>query len=344
MAQIKKLFDVKRVPLHEVLPLDAPFMVRIEVANYCNSRCKFCYYSHESDSSQKNKNIPRLMSDETFELLIKQLQQFPSNIKAVGIDGVGEPLLHPKLPYFIERLKKEAGIEKISINTNGFNLSEKLSLELIEAGLDSIKVSVNGLSSKMYKENCGVDMDFDKFKKQIAFFHKNKKRATIACKILDCCFDEGESEEDFFNIFGDICDEMDIEKTVSVFERGGIDYSAVIVGEDAKQVISRYELRRNRIKVCPSPFFRMCMLVSGEVLICRFFMGITTPNMDIRKQTLLEIWNGEERKILLQGVLRGEESGLLENCKNCTFKDDLAFDADLLDDHADEIYKRISNS
>jgi len=66
--------------------------------------------------------------------------------------------------------------------------------------------------------------------------------------------------------------------------------------------------------------------------------------MNIRKQTLLEIWNGEERKAMLQGVLKGRTCGLHENCKNCTWRDDLAFEDDLLDDHADEIYKRISNS
>jgi len=230
MAQIKKLFNQERVPLHKVLPLDTPFAVEIEPANFCNSKCKFCYYSHESDASIKGIGMggaSQLMSDETFELLLEQIKSFPSKVKKVGMAGMGEPLMHPKLPIFIKRLKNEAGVERVVINTNGLKLNKKLSMDLIEAGLDRLQISVNGLSSQMYKENCNVDIDFDDFKNQIAFYFENKQSATVTCKMLDCCFGEDESEADFFKAFENICDEMDVERTIPVFERSGVDYDSI---------------------------------------------------------------------------------------------------------------------
>ena len=56
-------------------------------------------------------------------------------IPSIKFNWRGEPLLHPKLPEFIN-YAKEKGILETIINTNATQLKEGLAEELIKSGLD----------------------------------------------------------------------------------------------------------------------------------------------------------------------------------------------------------------
>jgi MoaA/NifB/PqqE/SkfB family radical SAM enzyme len=43
----------KRAKLSEVLPLDTPFVVHIDVSSVCNFKCKFCFHSIEHGKTIK---------------------------------------------------------------------------------------------------------------------------------------------------------------------------------------------------------------------------------------------------------------------------------------------------
>jgi radical SAM protein with 4Fe4S-binding SPASM domain len=57
----------------------------------------------------------------------------------------GEPLLNKNLPLYIKTLK-EMGVVKTVITTNASLMTEEISHNLIEAGLDEMKVSFDGTS------------------------------------------------------------------------------------------------------------------------------------------------------------------------------------------------------
>jgi len=338
MAQIHKIYHKERVPLWSVIPLDTPFVIEIEPVSYCNMKCKYCLHSLTSQEILNSGHKFEYMSEELFELLLKQTIEFPNRVKQIGFAGMGEPLLHKKLPFMIEKFKKKAGIQRITITTNGISLSHQLTHDLLNAGLDHIKISVNGLSKEDFKKNCKVDVDFDQYLEQIEYFYTHKGTAEIACKIMDSCINE--SEDTFYQVFKNICDTMSIEKTIRVFHE--VSYDNILSKE--KKVLSRYDMRDKEVKICASPFFRSAVKVDGQVSICRLYNGLTCPDFNIKNRSLLDIWNSEERYNMLLGVLKEKTNGLNAYCKDCTLRDDFAFESDLLDDHAVQLYEKLTHA
>jgi len=80
-------------------------------------------------------------------------------IRRIKITG-GEPLVRLHVMDFIEQLKKVKGIEQVTLTTNGTHLEEYVS-QLAKLQIDGINISLDTLTSKLYKEITGRDM-FDK--------------------------------------------------------------------------------------------------------------------------------------------------------------------------------------
>ena len=106
------------------------------------------------------------MSDETFEVLQERISH--SGTKHVVFSGFGEPLLHPMLPAYVRRLRREVK-GRIQVNTNAKALTRKLSAELVETGLDVLNVSYNGPEKEAY-EQIMQGMKFEKLQENLEQF------------------------------------------------------------------------------------------------------------------------------------------------------------------------------
>ena len=94
-----------------------PDLDSIEITNSCNLNCPNC-------GTPISKFPKGFMSEEIFDLSVKHLNP----AKHIGLHGVGEPLLHPKLLQYIAKLVK---IDKnIIISTNAVLLDQALSREI----------------------------------------------------------------------------------------------------------------------------------------------------------------------------------------------------------------------
>ena len=79
----------------------------------------------------------------------------------LGLSAKGEVLVNKEFTQIVRSAKEEFGIPYLYISSNGALMDENKAVEIIEAGLDSIKFSINALSREAYKEVHKVD-DFDK--------------------------------------------------------------------------------------------------------------------------------------------------------------------------------------
>ena len=52
----------------------------------------------------------------------------------------------------------------------GYRLYNEQSLEIINAGLDRINISVEGMNAQQYKEFSGINLDYEKYVENISFF------------------------------------------------------------------------------------------------------------------------------------------------------------------------------
>src|SRR5260221_4010461 len=94
------------------------------------------------------------------------VDQFPE-LERVVLHGLGEPLLNKDLPRMIHYLKARGTY--VLFNSNGILLNVKRRQELIDAGLDEYRLSIDGATRETYARLRGADA-FDKISRNIRAF------------------------------------------------------------------------------------------------------------------------------------------------------------------------------
>ena len=197
-----------RKPLHEMLPLSQPLRVLIDPSDVCNFRCDFCFQS-------KMNFRGTTMSIETFDKVVKQLKDFGQPINVVHLYGLGEPLVNKEIPYFVRKLKQEKVAREVAITSNGSLLTEGLSEALVEAGLNRLSISLNGICDEHFRNYVGAKVDFNRLYKQIQYFYTIRESCHLHVKINGDYFSEEEKAE-FVNLFKDCTDSINIDHVVNV--------------------------------------------------------------------------------------------------------------------------------
>src|SRR5881227_1724857 len=134
-----------------------PRSIYIEPTTRCNELCQQCprtLLSREEDR------------DLTFEQFCFIVDQFPA-LERVVLHGLGEPLLNKDLPRMIRYLKERGTY--VLFNSNGILLNAKRGQELIDAGLDEYRLSIDGATRETYAQVRGVDA-FDKIWRNMRAF------------------------------------------------------------------------------------------------------------------------------------------------------------------------------
>lgn len=105
-AKYANIVNRERAKLENVLPLETPFSLFVDICNACNFKCKFCaiQYSKENLSFKK-----RTMDYNLFEKIIDDLSMFPEPLKMMRLTANGEPLLNKDLPKMIKLAKVGGG-------------------------------------------------------------------------------------------------------------------------------------------------------------------------------------------------------------------------------------------
>ena len=116
----------------------------------CNSRCAGCLSFQETESGIESSQYRlkfKPSSEEISEVILHHFENVKKPIASFGQGCEGEPLLRSMdLVRAISNVKEKNDKGTININTNGSNPDTVL--KLIEAGLDSIRISLNSPSEK----------------------------------------------------------------------------------------------------------------------------------------------------------------------------------------------------
>jgi MoaA/NifB/PqqE/SkfB family radical SAM enzyme len=125
-------------------PLPSPVEAYFEVANRCNSKCATCPLTFSPQESA------RQLSLDEFKELVRQL---PDLQRAV-LQGIGEPLLNRDLAPMIAHLKSR-GVYVV-FNTNAALLTRRRQVELVDSGLDELRVSLDSSTPETYLKVRGI--------------------------------------------------------------------------------------------------------------------------------------------------------------------------------------------
>lgn len=332
MAKSWKLSE-DRVKLAEVVPLGTPFLVIIDVANICNFRCNYCFQSIANSKLRDMGFKPKMMDMALYRRTINEVKKFPVQVKRLYLFAHGESLLNKNLPDMIAYAKEQHIAEIIQITTNGALLNPDLNMKLINAGLDELRISVQGLSAKKYKKVADVEIDFELFLENIDHFYKNKRTCKVYAKIINVGLGDGE-EEFFYRTFNPISDNASIEYVTPYY--AGVEYSNLF-SEHNKNILG-HQVRA--ISVCPRIFYMLNICPDGNITMCNVDNLEKYVFGNVKTQSLVQLWHGKQFTELRMQHLKnhGKEHPL---CKKCVCLDNCTQASDILDEHRTEIIARM---
>lgn len=131
-----------------------PERVQVESAFGCNAACTMCPVHMETD---RRKGI---MKFDLFTRFVDELAEHRDKIDKFDFWGLGEPLLDKKLFEKIRYAKKK-GFRNTAIATNADFLDSKAIGQLLESGLDTVILSIDGFTKETH-EGIRVGVDFDR--------------------------------------------------------------------------------------------------------------------------------------------------------------------------------------
>ncbi len=178
----------------------------IDVTNRCNLTCPVCF---------ANASAAGYVYEPTKEQIYGMLENLRANkpvpATALQFSG-GEPTIRKELPDFI-RKAKELGFSHVEVNTNGLRLSQSVDYakELKAAGVSTIYLQFDGLTSDVYKFIRGVDLLDIKMKAL-----ENLRKAGIDSVVLVVTLVKGVNDGQLGDIINFAVKNFDIIRCVNV--------------------------------------------------------------------------------------------------------------------------------
>lgn len=260
---------IPRIDLHDIqelkdaLPLRTPYVIHIDPCDTCNFHCKFCPSGNLELMQKTNGRGHGPIDFDVYCGIIDSLMEFPDPIRVIRLYKEGEPLLHPRFAELVSYAKTSPKVQRVDTTTNASLLTRERSLAMIDAGLDRINISVEGVNAGQYREFSGHKMRYEEFVDNIAFFYDHRKQCEMNIKINGDILTP-EQEQEFYRTFGNITDGISVERTIDYWPK----YKDMQVGYE--ESVSLLGGAAREVQVCPYVFYEMCINSDGSYSLCRF--------------------------------------------------------------------------
>lgn len=302
-----------RTALETVIPLATPFIVFVDPSSACNFKCTFCPTGHRGMIAETGR-YQGAMKYELFQKIVDDLGAFEKPIKVLRLYKDGEPFLNKRLADMIAYARKSGFCDYIDTTTNATFLTPERMGPVIEAGLDKINISVDGMTQDQYLRFTGFRFDFGKFVANVKWLYANKGKLEIAIKIPGELITEAQRQE-FLDTFGDHCDRIFIENFAPCWPEFDVEqHTGVKIGRGI------YQQEIGATDTCPYIFYSYSVNADGLVSSCFLDWGRKLVIGDVRRQAMKDIWNSDRMNALRLQHLEGRrcENGVCGNCGQLT--------------------------
>jgi radical SAM protein with 4Fe4S-binding SPASM domain len=299
-------YSENRTILADAIPLKTPFTIQCEISQYCNLKCNYCIQSFVV----KKEKV--MMDFSVFQSLCQQIKEFGEPLKQFNFAGWGEPLINPRLPRMISLVKEMGIANNVAVVTNGLLLDMSWTESLVKSGLDHLRISLQGMTSKRYFDVAKKNMIFDHLVQKIRYFYEHKGQCQVSIKLADKELTPSE-EMMFYNTFEHISD------------RSYIEYIQPIFTDKSTKVISKFGKIHPPVEICPQPFYMLAISATGNIIPCcsYYHPHNPVPAHNIKEDNLKQYWEGQSlyglRKMLLNS--RRKHQKLYPVCKICRIPD-----------------------
>jgi len=299
-AKLKPRINTEGRPaLETIIPLATPLVIFVDPASACNFKCVFCPTGHR-DTIADTGRFQGLMSFDVFKKVVDDLIEFESPVKVLRLYKDGEPFLNKRLADMVSYAKKSGCVDVVDTTTNASLITPERIGPVLDAGLDKINISIEGMTSQQYQSIAGVKFDFAKLVENVKWLYAHRGKCEVCIKIINETVTPDE-RRDFFATFGDYCDRIFVENFAPCWPEfdvkafTGAEMTTGLYGQD---IVSA--------EVCPYIFYGYSVNADGLVSACFIDWARKLIIGDVRKQSMRDIWSGAEMNKLRLMHLEGK--------------------------------------
>ena len=302
----KKIDRVTGIPpshLGTVIP--PPLSCKIELTANCNYRCKFCVKSIRPDNGEMDRKF--------YSRIIREMRDV--GVEELGVFFIGESFLCQWLPDAI-REAKEVGYPYVFLTTNGSAAKPEKVSACMEAGLDSLKFSLNFYDAQQFESVANVGSTF--FRKAVEAVKDARRirdEGGFDCGIYasSIAFD-GEQGERMRAVVAEIEPYVDEHYWLPLFDMRGASKAGgmkPIPGNPGRLAKMRDPLP------CWSAFTEAHITKDGKLVACCFGAGLDSNMVmaDLNTVPFETGWNSVDFQRLREAHLNEEVTGT--PCEHC---------------------------
>lgn len=277
-----------------------PKYFTIETSNNCNARCIMC------PKGKKGLKERQFMGDALFDKIVSEIQGYHKWIEMICLNSDGEPLLDREIASKIRKLKG-IGIKHVNISTNAQLLEEAKIQELLESGLDDIRISMDGHSKETF-EKVRRGLDFEVVKGNVLKLIQMRDRARssmeIRVRMVELEENIGERKE-WLDFWKDKVGERDKVQLMPMHS-----WSGKILDEGISQIEYYAD------KPCISVFSSFTINYDGIVQLCDSDIEQQMVMGDVKEASIQEIWQGEKFEYA-RSLHANAERNRIQICQGC---------------------------
>lgn len=251
---------------------DYPLHVDIELASICNLKCPMCYTVTQEFKTKVNT---KLMHWDLYTKIIDEIG--PAGVYSIRLSLRGESFLHKRI---IDAVKyaKDKGIKEVSTLTNGVKLDEEMFKKIMEAGIDWITISFDGIGETY--ERIRKPAKFDRAVEKIKNYQQIKKdagRVKPVIKVQSILPALRDNFEEYFDIFSPITDMVSSNPLIDYLQNDG---------NDLIEYVPNFS--------CSQLYQRLVVGADGLVMMCSNDEENDHVVGDAKNESIHEIWHGEK--------------------------------------------------
>ncbi len=277
---------------HKAVVTGGPIEITLESTAKCNLYCPMCP-RHIYTFDNENMDL---------ELYRKIVQDCRDYVEFIWPYGIGEPMIHPNIFEMI-RITRDAGI-RTGMSTNATLLDERRAEQLLDSGLDYVILAFDGASKETY-EKYRTGATFEKTRENILGFLERKlaRKSSMYVVLQMVLLKENTHEIDAYRKLWSVPGVDEIR-----FKRDEIQIDGSKIPN-----VEFHTRRRNP-----------CHLLWRGPLYVRYdglaypccYMYDEPPVGDLKKQSVMEVWNSESMVALREAHIKGDISAY-PICQTC---------------------------
>ncbi|MDR2301773.1 MAG: radical SAM protein [Deltaproteobacteria bacterium] len=280
--------------------LEYPLHLDIDVTTLCQLGCPMCPAGHWSDSENRFPGFGLFLDEGLFLEAMREAQKL--GVPAIRFGMTGEPLLKDDIDLWVLEASNRGFID-LSLITNGQLLDQRVSENLIKAGLTRMMISVDAASEDAYAR-VRPGGDFGRLVRNVESFLEARKRLGSKLPLLRLSFvntslNQAEAEA-FREKFSPLADYLAFQDYLD------------LSGRPELRVKPIKNLPQNGGFYCPDPFTRLAIHADGGLFPCCSDFGRLEPLANLKHAGLREVWNSPEAK-----ALRSLSGRLSLPCREC---------------------------